>query len=190
MRNSETSECSGRRIVCIICFPRNINVLVVIRSCGMGACSLQYGAAQTCIGACIGYYYGFHCRKITVFIAGSRKIHFHCMSFRMNKYAFCPCKFYFYRTIGFLCQKGGMMLHAHIFFAAEPSSYHSGRYTDFIKRKSEGIGTLSLGLINTLVAAYYMYSAVFGKCNGTFRFHESMLRKRNAVMVCYFMFTL
>ena len=139
MRNSEASECSGRRIVCIICFSRNINILVVIRSCGMGACSLQYGTAQTCISACIGYYYGFHCRKITVFIAGSRKVHFHCMSLRVNQYAFCPCKFYFYRTIGFLCQKGGMMLYAHIFFAAEPSSYHSGRYTDFIKRTSECI---------------------------------------------------
>ena len=187
--NAESSKCSCRGIICIIGLSRYIYILIVVGACRMGAGSLKHRASKAGVCSRIGDNNRLHGRKSAVFVTGRSEIHFHGVALGMYGYAFLSCEFYLNGASCFLGKKGGMMLYAHIFLASEASAYHGSRYTYLLKGQSKGVGTFPLGLVYALVAAYYVYAAVLGKCYGTFGLHKCMFRKGHAVMVRYHIFT-
>ena len=86
--DTKTTESSSRRIICIICFSVNLEILVIIRSGCMRTGSFQNRSAKGCISSGIRDNRCHNALNDTIFITSNRKFHIHRMPFRMDQNTF------------------------------------------------------------------------------------------------------
>ena len=99
------------------------------------------------------------------------------MPFGVDENGFRTRKFNFDRNSGYICDQRCVMLHGHIFFAAESATDQLVFYQAVLIVYAQHLRTFMESGMCALVCGKEFYAAVFqGKSNTAFRFQESVFR--------------
>ena len=99
LAHTKTTECSCRRIICIVSVSPNICVLVTVRSYGVSTRPLKDRSAQGCICTCVKINLAVQSGKDTVLVASKGECPLHGMTLRMEVDRFLSGKCHFHRPV-------------------------------------------------------------------------------------------
>ena len=154
----------------------------------MRARALQNRPAERCVSAAVGYQEDLGRRYIAFCVTGRRDIDLHRMALDVNIEALLTRELDLNRSPRLPRHQRGVVLHAHILFAAEPAADEHGPAPDAPVRNLEHRGDLALFVINRLRSRIngklgLLRIALCGRSDpegfrysdGTFRFHKGVV---------------
>ena len=175
--NAEAAKRSRRGIVGVHGAAAHLEILKVVRPARMGAGALQNRPPQRGEGTGIGQDVEIRALDDAVFVTAKGYVDLHSVPLGVEIQAFLPGEFdlhgLFYNPRG----QGRMVLHAHVFLAAETAAHQHGVYVRLLVRQVEHVGQFVLFVIDALRAGIDQDAVLaFGHANGAFRLHKGVVR--------------
>ena len=175
---AESPESARGRIVCIVSVASDVGILIAVRPHRMSAGALKHRTAQRRISARIKVDFTVKPGKNPVFVTAQSKGSLHGVAFRMERQGFIPGEFCLHRPLVFPGCQCGDVLYRHILLAAKAPADELVFHDDPLRIPAEHDGRLLACIISALVGAEYLDPVFIREGHRTFRFQESVLRKR------------
>ena len=149
--HAKAPESPGGGVVGVVGRAFDLEVLVVVGTRGVGAGSLQHGAAQGGEGAGVGVDGGFHALDDAVFVAADGEVHPEGMALGVDQKALRPGELHLHGPAGEIGDEGRVVLDRHILLAAKAAAHQLVLDPDLFAAQQElafvqrGVGGLVRG---------------------------------------------
>ena len=176
LRDAEAAEGAGGRIVGVIGPAVDLEVLIVIRTGGVGAGALQDGAAQRGVSAGVGNDFRSHALDDAVFVAAQAELHLHGMALGMDENAFRAGQLDLHGALGQIGDEGGVVLDGDVLLAAEAAANQTVADFYLFGGQTQHSHGLVLGVVGALVGGEDHHTVAVGIGHGALRLQECVFR--------------
>ena len=149
--HTKASECTCRRVIGIVRPTGDLEIVVVIRSCGVCARALQHRTAQRGVRTGIGDDLRLDALNQAIVVAAHGDGHLHGMPFGVDENTFLTSELHLHGPTGEIGNERGMVLHGHVLLTSEAAAHQHIGHMDLLSGNTQHNGCLPGGVIGALI---------------------------------------